>query len=91
MPSPSTLTRTLGPDLVLAGKLGKKVDVLVVALSTSDDGLELSITDDISDDAIATELLDAFEAVGATGKADEVVRIPAPAGLAVASVLTSTV
>lgn len=27
------------------------------------------------------------EAVGATGKADEVVRIPAPAGLAVASVL----
>ncbi|OZC44760.1 leucyl aminopeptidase [Rhodococcoides fascians A21d2] len=87
MPSPSTLSRTLGPDLVLAGKLGKKVDVLVVALSTSDDGLELAITDDISDDAVASELLDAFESVGATGKADELVRIPAPSGLPVSSVL----
>ena len=87
MPSPSTLSRPLGPDLVLAGKLGKKVDVLVVALSTSDDGLELAITDDISDDAVASELLDAFESVGATGKADELVRIPAPSGLAVSSVL----
>lgn len=87
MPSPSTLSRTLGPDLVLAGKLGKKVDVLVVALSTSDDGLELAITDDISGDAVASELLDAFESVGATGKADELVRVPAPSGLPVSSVL----
>ncbi len=87
MPSPSTPSRTLGPDLVLAGKLGKKVDVLVVALSTSDDGLELAITDDISDDAIAAALLDALESVGATGKADELVRIPAPSGLSVDSVL----
>lgn len=87
MPSPSTPSRTLGPDLVLAGKLGKKVDVLVVALSTSDDGLELAITDDISDDAVAAALLDAFESVGATGKADELVRIPAPSGLSVDSVL----
>ncbi|OZE35417.1 MULTISPECIES: leucyl aminopeptidase [unclassified Rhodococcus (in: high G+C Gram-positive bacteria)] len=87
MPSPSTPSRTLGPDLVLAGKLGKKVDVLVVALSTSDDGLELAITDDISDDAVAAALLDSFESVGATGKADELVRIPAPAGLSVDSVL----
>jgi leucyl aminopeptidase len=87
VPSPSTPSRTLGPDLVLAGKLGKKVDVLVVALSTSDDGLELAITDDISDDAVAAALLDAFESVGATGKADELVRIPAPSGLSVDSVL----
>ena len=87
MPSPSTPSRTLGPDLVLAGKLGKKVDVLVVALSTSDDGLELAITDDISDDAVAAALLDSFESVGATGKADELVRIPAPSGLSVDSVL----
>jgi leucyl aminopeptidase len=87
VPSPSTPSRTLGPDLVLAGKLGKKVDVLVVALSTSDDGLELAITDDISDDAVAAALLDSFESVGATGKADELVRIPAPAGLSVDSVL----
>ncbi|MDV8054372.1 MULTISPECIES: leucyl aminopeptidase [unclassified Rhodococcus (in: high G+C Gram-positive bacteria)] len=87
MPSSSTPSRTLGPDLVLAGKLGKKVDVLVVALSTSDDGLELAITDDISDDAVAAALLDAFESVGATGKADELVRIPAPSGLSMDSVL----
>ena len=87
MPSPSTPSRTLGPDLVLAGKLGKKVDVLVVALSTSDGDLELAITDDIADDAVATALLDAFESVGATGKADELVRIPAPSGLSVDSVL----
>jgi leucyl aminopeptidase len=72
---------------VLAGRLGKDVDVLVVALSTSEDGLELVITDDISDDALASELLDSFEAVGATGKADELTRIPAPAALDVGSVL----
>ncbi|MBY6411410.1 leucyl aminopeptidase [Rhodococcus sp. BP-252] len=84
---PSSTTRTLGPDLVLTGRLGKNIDVLVVALSTSEDGLELVITDDISDDAIASELLDAFETVGATGKADELTRIPAPSGLAVNSVL----
>ena len=84
---PSTSPRTLGPELVLAGRLGKGVDVLVVALSTSEDGLELVITDDISDDALASELLDSFEAVGATGKADELTRIPAPAALDVGSVL----
>ena len=84
---PSTSPRTLGPELVLAGRLGKDVDVLVVALSTSEDGLELVITDDISDDALASELLDSFEAVGATGKADELTRIPAPAALDVGSVL----
>ncbi|MFT7025042.1 MAG: leucyl aminopeptidase [Rhodococcus sp. (in: high G+C Gram-positive bacteria)] len=72
---------------MLAGRLGKDVDVLVVALSTSEDGLELVITDDISDDALASELLDSFEAVGATGKADELTRIPAPAALDVGSVL----
>ncbi|WP_072802336.1 leucyl aminopeptidase [Rhodococcoides yunnanense] len=84
---PSSTPRALGPELVLAGRLGKNIDVLVVALSTSEDGLELVITDDISDDALASELLDSFEAVGATGKADEITRIPAPAALAVSSVL----
>ena len=84
---PSTSSRTLGPELVLADRLGKDIDVLVVALSTSEDGLELAITDAISDDAVASELLDAFEAVGATGKADEVTRIPSPTSLAVGSVL----
>lgn len=87
MPSSSTPARTLGPDLVLSNRLGKKVEVLVVALSSSDDGLELAISDDISDDAVAAALLDSFEAVGATGKADEIVRVPAPTGLAVTSVL----
>ncbi len=84
---PSTSPRALGPELVLADRLGKNVDVLVVALSTSEDGLELVITDEISDDAVASELLDSFEAVGATGKADEITRIPSPTGLAVGSVL----
>ncbi|MGA9871826.1 MAG: M17 family peptidase N-terminal domain-containing protein, partial [Rhodococcus sp. (in: high G+C Gram-positive bacteria)] len=84
---PSTSPRTLGPELVPAGRLGKNIDVLVVALSTSEDGLELLVTDTISDDAVASALLDAFEAVGATGKADELTRIPAPASLEVGSVL----
>jgi leucyl aminopeptidase len=83
---PSTSPRILGPELVLAGRIGKNVDVLVVALSTSEDGLELVVTDDISDE-VAADLLDSFESVGASGKADELTRIPAPASLAVNSVL----
>ncbi|OZD13173.1 leucyl aminopeptidase [Rhodococcoides fascians] len=84
---PSTSSRTLGPELALAGRIGRNVDVLVVALSTSDEGLELHTDEDVFDDAVATTLFDAFDSVGATGKADELTRIPAPSALGVSSVL----
>ncbi|QBJ94916.1 leucyl aminopeptidase [Rhodococcus sp. ABRD24] len=82
-PSP---IRPLGPDLALTGSLGKRVDVLVIGLTTGSDGPEAVLGFGVDEDVLAG-LLDDLQAVGATGKAEELTRIPAPAELPVGSVL----
>ncbi|GAA4480105.1 leucyl aminopeptidase [Rhodococcus olei] len=84
--SPDKSASPLGPDLVLAGSLSRRADVLVIGLTTGSDGPEASVGD-VLDDATAEAVLAGLVAVGATGKAEEVTRIPAPSGLAVSSVL----
>ncbi|MGW0041163.1 leucyl aminopeptidase [Rhodococcus sp. NPDC003348] len=84
--SPAKSDTPLGPELVLAGSIAKRVDVLVIGLTTGPDGPEASVGD-VLDDATAEAVLAGLVAVGATGKAEEITRIPAPAGLSVASVV----
>ncbi|MGF7124470.1 leucyl aminopeptidase [Rhodococcus sp. AG1013] len=86
MPATSSPTRSLGPDVALAGSLGKRVDVLVIGLTTGSDGPEALLGSGVDEDVLAA-LLDDLQAVGATGKAEELTRVPAPAGLSVSSVL----
>ncbi|WP_072688465.1 leucyl aminopeptidase [Rhodococcus marinonascens] len=84
--SPLT-ARPLGPQLVLAGSVGKDVDVLVIGLTSSSDSPEIALAGGVVDEAVLTDLLDTLVAVGATGKAEETTRIPSPATLPVGSVL----
>ncbi|MFI6311073.1 leucyl aminopeptidase [Nocardia fusca] len=83
--------RPLGPELARTQTIEPGTDVLVVGLATTDDGPVLVPGDlfgDVLDTDVRTRLLDQLTAVGATGKAEQLVRIPAPAGLDdVASVL----
>ncbi|MDI9916709.1 leucyl aminopeptidase [Rhodococcus sp. IEGM 1379] len=79
--------RSLGPDLVLAAKLGKRADVLVVGLTSGPDGPELALSEGIVDEEVLAEVLDSLIAVGATGKSEQLTRIPAPSDLPVVSVL----
>ena len=84
----STLTaRQLLPSFALAGALGKKVDVLVVGLTSGEDGPEIALAEGIVDDGTLADVLDGLIAVGATGKAEQVTRVPAPASLPVASIV----
>ncbi|EME21661.1 leucyl aminopeptidase [Rhodococcus triatomae] len=84
--SPATSDAPIGPELVLAGSITNRVEVLVVGLTTGPDGPDVSVGEAL-DDAAAEAILTGLVAVGATGKAEEVTRIPAPAGLSVASVV----
>lgn len=59
--------------------LPANVDAVVVALLKGEDGLEVLAPQPISE--AAKELLTSFEAVGATGAAESVTVIPAPAAL----------
>ncbi|WP_433605165.1 leucyl aminopeptidase [Prescottella agglutinans] len=86
VPATSSPTRNLGPDLVLAGSLGKRADVLVIGLTTGSDGPEALVGAGVGEEVLAG-LLDDLQAVGATGKAEELTRVPAPAALSVSSVL----
>ncbi|MEV0948336.1 leucyl aminopeptidase [Rhodococcus sp. NPDC049939] len=79
--------RPLGPQLVLAGSVGKKVDVLVIGLTSSSDGPEIALDSGVVDEAVLSNLLDTLITVGATGKAEETTRIPSPPTLPVGSVL----
>lgn len=83
--------RPLGPELARTLTIEPDTDVLVVGLATTDDGPVL-LPEDLFGDVLGAEprarLLEQLTAVGATGKAEQLVRIPAPAGLDdVASVL----
>ncbi|MFC9788691.1 leucyl aminopeptidase [Rhodococcus sp. NPDC127528] len=84
--SPAKTDSPLGPELALAGAIAKRVDVLVIGLTTGPDGPEASVGE-VLDDATAEAVLAGLVAVGATGKAEEITRIPAPAGMTVSSVL----
>ena len=79
--------RPLGPQLALAGTVGKRVDVLVIGLTSTSNGPEIALGDGIVDESVLAGLLDSFVAVGAKGKAEETTRIPAPDTLPVDSVL----
>ncbi|ANZ24837.1 MULTISPECIES: leucyl aminopeptidase [Rhodococcus] len=82
----SALSPTL-PELVLAGSVSKRADVLVIGLTAGDDGPEALLGNGLVDEDVLGGLLDALQSVGAKGKAEEVTRIPAPAALPVTSVL----
>ncbi|QIX50927.1 leucyl aminopeptidase [Rhodococcus sp. DMU1] len=82
----SALSPTL-PELVLAGSVSKRADVLVIGLTAGDDGPEALLGNGLVDEDVLGGLLDALQSIGAKGKAEEVTRIPAPAALPVTSVL----
>ncbi|NKZ90727.1 leucyl aminopeptidase [Rhodococcus hoagii] len=88
MPVPATSSpiRPLGPELAPVGSIGKRADVLVIGLTAGSDGPEALVGAGVDEEVLAG-LLDDLQAVGATGKAEELTRVPAPAELAVSSVL----
>ncbi|WP_028477418.1 leucyl aminopeptidase [Nocardia sp. CNY236] len=76
--------RSLGPELACTETIGADTDVLVVGVAASEDGPTLVPEDlfgTVLTAEVRTDLLDQLGAVGARGKAEEVRRIPAPAGL----------
>ncbi|WP_016934735.1 M17 family peptidase N-terminal domain-containing protein, partial [Rhodococcus sp. R1101] len=75
------------PELVLAGSVSERADVLVIGLTSADGTPEILAGDAPVDEAVLGELLDNLVAVGATGRSEELTRVPAPASLPVASVL----
>ncbi|WP_054813268.1 leucyl aminopeptidase [Nocardia arizonensis] len=83
--------RSLGPELARTVSLGPDTDVLVIGLTSSENGPAVVPDDlfgDVLDADMRAELLDGLGAVGAKGKAEELTRLPAPAALAgVTSVL----
>lgn len=84
----STLTaRQLLPSFALASAVGEDVDVLVVGVASGEDGPELVLAEGIIDDVLLAEVLDGLVAVGATGKAEQLNRIPAPSALPAQSVV----
>ncbi|WP_067655069.1 leucyl aminopeptidase [Nocardia harenae] len=76
--------RPLGPELARTTALGSDTDVLVIGVTSSENGPAI-VPDDLFSDVLSTELratlLDQLGAVGAKGKAEELTRVPAPAGL----------
>lgn len=76
--------RPLGPELHRTESIGPDTDVLVIGLTSSEDGPAI-VPEDLFSDVLGpqlrAELLDQLGAVGAKGKAEELTRIPAPAGL----------
>ncbi|WP_433714685.1 leucyl aminopeptidase [Nocardia sp. CA-084685] len=84
--------RSLGPELDLVDAIGPDTDVLVIGLVSGDDGPTIAtLEDEFVDNILAADVRAALQeqlrAVGAKGKAEELTRIPAPAGLDVKSVL----
>src|SRR5690606_10298942 len=73
-----------GPELARTQTIEPGTDVLVVGVATTDDGPVLLPEDlfgDVLDAELRTRLLDQVTAVGGTGKAEQLIRVPAPAGL----------
>lgn len=66
------------PEVVLAKKAPKKADTYVVALFKGEESAELPACP-LLDDAALHATYEALSALGATGRAEEITRIPAPA------------
>ncbi|MFE9786542.1 leucyl aminopeptidase [Nocardia salmonicida] len=83
--------RSLGPELARTETIAPDTDVLVIGLSSSENGPAIVPADlfgDVLTAEVRAELLDALGAVGAKGKPEELTRVPAPSALAdVTSVL----
>ncbi|MFE3444041.1 leucyl aminopeptidase [Nocardia sp. NPDC059180] len=76
--------RPLGPELHRTEAIGPDTDVLVIGLTSSENGPAIVPEDlfgDVLDADVRAELLDQLGAVGAKGKAEELTRFPAPASL----------
>ncbi|NEW29950.1 leucyl aminopeptidase [Nocardia cyriacigeorgica] len=76
--------RPLGPELHRTESIGPDTDVLVIGLTSSEDGPAIVpevLFSDVLGPEVRAELLDQLGAVGAKGKAEELTRIPAPAAL----------
>ena len=65
------------PAVKLAKKIPEKAQALIIGIFASDDGVEVPASAALDGDALRT-VLDQLLAVGATGKAGSVHRIPAP-------------
>ncbi|MCS5480784.1 leucyl aminopeptidase [Corynebacterium sp. YIM 101645] len=74
------------PELKLSKKAPKSPDALVVPVLKGEEGPELPASA-LLDDTALRNVLNSLTAVGATGKACEVTRIPAPEGVAADSVI----
>ncbi|GAA5058485.1 leucyl aminopeptidase [Nocardia callitridis] len=85
--------RSLGPELTRTKTIDAEFDVLVIATTSSNDSetgpaiVPEDLFTDVLDAEVRTRLLEQLRAVGAKGKAEELVRIAAPAALGVRSVL----
>ena len=73
------------PELKLSKKAPKSTEALVVPVLLGEEGPELPASP-LLDDAALRDVLTSLTALGATGKASEVTRVPAPEGVAGASV-----
>ncbi|HCD3016924.1 leucyl aminopeptidase [Corynebacterium striatum] len=74
------------PTVELAKKAPKKVDALLITTFTGEDGLEVPGSALLSPDALRATY-DALAAVGATGRAGEITRIPAPKDAAASTIV----
>lgn len=76
--------RLLGPELARTESLGPDTDVLVIGLTSTDNGPAIAPADlfgEILPAEVRAELLKQLGAVGAKGKSEELTRVPAPAAL----------
>ncbi|MFC6012989.1 leucyl aminopeptidase [Nocardia lasii] len=76
--------RSLGPELARTETIATDTDVLVIGLTSSENGPGIVPADlfgDVLTAEVRAELLDTLGAVGAKGKPEELTRVPAPAGL----------
>ena len=74
------------PELKLSKKAPKSTDAILVPVLLGEEGPELPASP-LLDDAALRAVLTSLTAVGATGKAGEVTRVPAPEGAAGTSVI----
>ncbi|MFE1596689.1 leucyl aminopeptidase [Nocardia sp. NPDC058705] len=76
--------RSLGPELARTETITPDTDVLVIGLTSSENGPAIAPADlfgDVLTAEVRAQLLDALGAVGAKGKPEELTRVPAPAAL----------
>ncbi|MBB3038929.1 leucyl aminopeptidase [Hoyosella altamirensis] len=81
-------SRQLGPEIKLAGKIGKRHEVVIVGVWKGEDGPVVDEAAGAFDEATRELLSGQLLTAGATGKADELTRIPAPTPIRASSVLS---